>query len=207
MQTCYYRNALSIVYNFRYAYMSPIPPQIESVIGMPQDIVGLVVILVSMGVAWGTLKKSVSNLEGIIKEMRSDLKDIRERFGGVEEKVDVLWKDKYAPAHSPRQLNERGAKVLEASGIKEIVDEKKSHLLGIIKKEGATNAYDAELVTVKVMMELPRHCPDAIDKLKEGAFRVGASIEDVLFVGSVYLRDLVFKDLGFSLDDLDKQKS
>ncbi len=40
---------------------------------------------------------------------------------------------------------------------------------------------------------------EIIDRLKPGAFKTGADIEMVLFVGGVYLRDLIFADLGFTL--------
>ncbi|NTW26776.1 MAG: hypothetical protein HGA36_00400 [Candidatus Moranbacteria bacterium] len=56
------------------------------------------------------------------------------------------------------------------------------------------------------MMGLPKHCPEIVDQLKTGAFKTGAEIDDVLFAGSIYLRNLIFEELGFSLNDLDKKK-
>ena len=44
------------------------------------------------------------------------------------------------------------------------------------------------------------------DQLKQGAFKVGQSIDTVLFIGGLHLRDLIFPELGFSLTDLDKSK-
>lgn len=58
-----------------------------------------------------------------------------------------------------------------------------------------------------LMEALPKHYPDVIRNLKEGAFHVGADLDAVLFVGSIYLRNLIFKDLKFDLDDLDKSKN
>ena len=45
-----------------------------------------------------------------------------------------------------------------------------------------------------------------VEKLKTGAFNTGSSIGDVLLVGGIYLRDIIFGDLGFKIDDLDKPK-
>jgi hypothetical protein len=95
---------------------------------------------------------------------------------------------------------------LSKSGIKKIIDEKKESLLKLVKDKQTTNAYDAEIAIYSVMMELPNHCPDVIDRLKQGAFLSGVDINTVLFVGSIYFRNLIFPDLGLSLEDLDKPK-
>ncbi|MEK9153494.1 MAG: hypothetical protein AAB723_02755 [Patescibacteria group bacterium] len=136
-----------------------------------------------------------------------DLEPIRERFAVIESRVNDLWQDRVAPAHSPRQLNERGESILEKSGIKEIVDTKKDILLKIVKEKGATNPYDAEAIILATMNDLPNHCPDVIEKLKTGAFNSGASMSDVLLVGAIYLRNLIFAEIGFSIEELDKPKS
>jgi len=116
----------------------------------------------------------------------------------MKSKLGALWADKYAPAHSQRQLNDRGNAVFYESGIKEIIDAKKSDLFKIVKEKDLQNPYDAEMFIAQIMTELPTRFPDTVEKLKEGAFRTGVDINTVLFVGSIYLRDLLFSDLGFS---------
>ena len=176
-------------------------------IGTLEAVLGVCVMLVGIGIAWGALRNSVSNINKTLdKNVVPDLKDVRERFGVVEDRVDTLWKDKYAPSHSPRQLNDYGQGVLNKSGIKEIVDNKRATLLELVRKEKPTNAYDAEEAVEKVMMEMPTHCPDIVDDLKQGAFKTGVEIGAVLFVGSIYLRNQIFDDLGFSLEQLDKPR-
>ena len=178
-----------------------------------QFIVGLLVFVGTLCVAWGTLKSDVKNLGknfGVAgeeyKELRKDIKDVRERFSVVEDRVDTMWKDGLAPALSPRQLNNRGESILNESGIKEIIEKKRTILLELVKTKNINNPYDAENAILQVASQIPEHCPDIIDELKNGAFRVGANLDDVLFVGGIYLRNLIFKDLGFSLEDLDKPK-
>lgn len=167
--------------------------------------IGVAVVLVGMGIAWGTLRNSVKTVSTLLKDqIVPDLKDVRERFAVVEDRVDTLWKDKFAPAHSPRQLNERGTAILNTSGIKEIIERNREKLLGIIRKANATNPYDAEKVIIDTVAKLPEHCPEVIDDLKTGAFKSGADLDSVLYVGGIHLRNLIFNDLGFTLDDLDK---
>lgn len=168
------------------------------VVGVPT----IITFLVGFGRKLELLDQLRSKIE---KNIVPDLKDIRERFGGVDSKVATLWQDRYAPQSSPRKLNELGQKVFETSGIKNIVDRKKKKLLEAVRAKGATNAYDAERRILEVMLELPTHCPDVIDELKNGAYKAGSDFDGVLFVGSIYLRDLIFDDLGFSLDDIDKE--
>lgn len=139
-----------------------------------------------------------------LKRILDQTDSIGSDVSDMKPKLEILWKDKLAPSSSPRQLNERGSSILEVSGINEIVNQKKDRLFQIIKEKNPKNPYDAENVITKVMEDLPEHCPDMIDQLKQGAFKAGTDIQTVLFVGSVYLRNLIFEDLGFSLEDLDK---
>lgn len=178
---------------------------VEAFVGIAATLLGIIATLVTAAIGWGKLHKAVSNIEKKINnEVVPDLKDVRERFGVVEDRVETLWKERYATSHSPRELNERGKQVLKKSGITEIIDKKKEALTEIVIKEDPKNAYDAENVIEKTVMQMPKFCPDVLDGLKQGAFRTGTDINVVLFVGSLYLRNKIFHELGFSLSDLDE---
>ena len=139
-------------------------------------------------------------LKRIFEKTESIGSDVSE----IKPKVDILWKDKYAPATSPRQLNDTGKNILNGSGIKEIIDSKKEKLLDEVKKLKPVTAYDAEQAIISVVNNLPKHCPEVIPQLKNGAFKAGQGIDALLYIGSIYLRNSIFADLGFSLTDLDK---
>ena len=124
----------------------------------------------------------------------------------IKPKIDILWKDKYAPSTSPRQLNRIGADILNTSGVKEIIDAKKDALVIEIKKMPLGNAYDAEQAVMSVVNKLPEDYPDTIPQLKKGAFALGQNIDVLLLVGGIYLRNMIFPELGFSLTDLDEPK-
>jgi hypothetical protein len=142
-------------------------------------------------------------LDGVEKKVES----MYDRFIRVEEQVNTLLKDEFAPANSPRQLNKRGNDLLTESGIRGVIDSKKQDLFEAVKKIKPTNSYDAEQVILSVVHDLPKHCPDVIPQLKDAAFKTGQSIDTVLLVGGFYLRDLIFSDLGFSLIELDTPKN
>lgn len=169
-----------------------------------QVVAGLITFIFVAGISWGKLWHAAQRIQRTLDEkIEPDLKDVRERFVVVEEKVNVLWKDKFAPAYSPRQLNDRGSAILQESGIREIIDEKRDALLDSISEQLPTNAYDAEKMILSVVADIPKKYPDVLPRLKDGAFRAGADIETVLFVGGVYLRNGIFLELGFTIDDID----
>lgn len=141
-----------------------------------------------------------------VKKTYDKTESISSDVADMKPKVDILWKDKIAPALSPRQLNERGETILDQSGIKEIIDEKLIYLRDLIKSKKTENPYDAEMVITEITSKIPEYCPESVDKLKEGAFKVGTDIGTVLFVGSIYLRNKIFPDLNFKLEDLDKPR-
>ncbi len=154
------------------------------------------IITVLIAIVGYFLKKTLDKVEVVHLDV-SDMKP----------KVDILWKDKLAPSSSPRQLNDRGTNILNDSGIKTIVDEKKDELFELVRLKESKNPYDAEVAIATVMMELPSHCPDVTDRLKQGAFQSGVDVNTVLYVGSIYLRNIIFSELGFSIEDLDKPKA
>lgn len=173
---------------------------------------GIGSILITIGIAWGKLQVSLKQVQKTLeteikpelKELRTNLIDLRERYIVAEERVDILWKNRLGIAHSPRQLNAQGNKILENSGIKEIIDNKKDYLLALVKQENPATPYDAEKITEKIVMKLLTYFPSLETELKNGAFGVGADISEVLYVGSLYLRDEIFPDLGFNLEEWQK---
>ena len=154
----------------------------------------------------GNTREIIARIDERTIMMLEDLKDIKPKVNDMYPKVDILWKDEFAPANSPRQLNERGNLILEKSGIKEVIDSKKEVLLKVIKEKNNTNPYDTEATILSVVADLANYCPDVIEKLKTGAFNSGASMSSVLLVGGIYLRDLIFPELGFKVEELDKPK-
>jgi hypothetical protein len=91
--------------------------------------------------------------------------------------------------------------ILHRSGIKEIVEAKEAMFFDLVKEGVPTNAYGAGKAIKRVMMDLPKHCPDMVDTLKNGAFSVGVDMDAVLYVGSIHLRNRIFPKLGFKLDE------
>ena len=182
------------------------PPQIPNIeVGpIPITIAGIV-LLVSIGIAWGTLKTTVNHIEKTLDDnIKPDLKDITKRLRRVETRVATLWQGQFSIAKSPRQLNDKANRILEESGIDKIIEREKDKLLEIVKSKNPSNAYDAERLTLEVAQTLLIHCPDVEDELKKGAFNTGESVDEILFIGGMHLRNLIFPELNFTLEEVDK---
>jgi hypothetical protein len=108
-----------------------------------------------------------------------------------------------ARSNSPRTLSDDGIKVLNNSGINAIVDDKYNFIVKQVKKIKPENPYQAELAVLDVVSHLVDD-PVLKDAVEEGAFKSGYFVPSVLFVGGLYIRNRVLKELGFSVGDIDK---
>ena len=157
-------------------------------------------LLVGIGIAWGRMNTSLVALQTDVRDIKKDLVDLRERFVVVEDRVDVLWNDRTGTTNSPRQLNDLGHMILRDSGIRSIIEARQKAYISKLKEQAPETAYDAERAIIKAVEQLPKEEPELVVALKDGAFKTGQHIDDVLYVGGIYLRDLIFEDIGFSLD-------
>src|SRR3989344_6679339 len=77
----------------------------------------------------GNTRELITRIDERTIHISDTLKDIKPKVDDMFPKVDILWKDKVAPAHSPRRLNDYGITILNSSGIKEVIEEKRTILL------------------------------------------------------------------------------
>jgi predicted nuclease with TOPRIM domain len=73
-----------------------------------QAFVGIAAMLISVGAAWGSLKQNMKSLEenmslfkSSIDRIDASLRDLRERFIIVEDRVNMLWKEKFSQTRIP----------------------------------------------------------------------------------------------------------
>ncbi len=151
-------------------------------------------------------KKFITKTNKEISNFGRSLSRLIERVRNMGEKVNEIWKNSFSTANSPRKLNSRGENILKTSGVKEIIDSKKDYFLNIVKKKNPKNSYDAERIIIDIVSDVMISDQKILEKIKEGAFGSGADIMAVLFVGGLYLRDKIFPDLGFSIDDIDRDE-
>ncbi len=141
-----------------------------------------------------------------IKRILDKTDKISEDISDIKPKVEILWAMQFVSSKSPLTLNGMGASILSGSGVKEIVDEFAPQLVEEIKEKNPQNAYQVQERAREVMLNM-KNKTEMLPQLEVGAFNTGTDVDTVLFVGSVYLRDLVLPKFNFKLEDIDDKKS
>ena len=80
---------------------------------------------------------------------------IDKKISAIEPQVEKLWQNVFASANSPTVLNEKGQKIFDQSGIKDIILDNKEFLLDTIKKQNPRTAYDVQEIAQKVQWCIP----------------------------------------------------
>ncbi len=159
------------------------------------DILYFLGIIASLiGIAWFAGIK-IGKIENSIEWIKNEIEKI---WNIVREKPITV-------SNSPMVLNETGQKILNESGIKNIILENKEMLLNAIREKNPETAYDVQEIAKKVV-NLLKENTDIFIRLKNGAFKSGTNIDSVLLVGSFPLRDMALKELGFKTEDLDNNQ-
>jgi hypothetical protein len=130
---------------------------------------------------------------------------IEKRVDNIDARVDSLWKHTFSISKSPMQLNDKGLKVLNESGIKTIVELRYPEIFQQVKAMNPTNAYQVQEFTREVVSKLQNDVT-LKDQLEMGAFKSGFDVYTVLFSGALFIRDRILVDLGFDVDDIDKHE-
>lgn len=158
----------------------------------------IVITVFSVGAAWGSLKRSVSAVEDTIdKRITPQLRDVSERLARIEERVTTLWERRLAKAASPRKLTTYGERLLRRSGIAAIIEKHEKELREEVLWNDPKTPHEGEIAVQGALEAFLTRRPDISNGLEERAYRCGATPDDIIFVGSLYLRDRLFPKLGF----------
>lgn len=136
------------------------------------------------------------------------------RLTKVETKVDIFENrltnlegrlDSAFAGGSPVALLPKGQMILDDSGLKKYIDEKKDDLLTRCKSRNMMmNPYDIQDSAFKFFDQL--NFGDFETTLKSSAFKHGVSMDTVRRIGGIYFRDLCLAAHDFKPEDLDKPK-
>jgi hypothetical protein len=165
--------------------------------------IGLLGTIIVFAFRIGAIKTTIENTEKISIEIKNDFKDLLPRFVIVESRVNDLWSTKITQQNSPRYLNPVGEKILKDSNVNLLIDEHYQEILTKVKELSPGNAYQAEQDIIKSVQGLILD-PDCQNKLENSAFQTGQSVSTILFVGAIYIRDKILKEIGLDVSDIDK---
>ena len=160
-------------------------------LGLP----AIIVVLVAIGRKLQVLDTLQSEVE---RNIRPDLKDVRERFATLEGKTAGLFQ-----AQSPISLTEAGRRYLAHSGLQEFIDENQDDLMHQGEHDRKLESpYDVQQFAFEFFDQLT--LPDDLEnEVKTFAYNHGVSMDSMRRIGGIYFRDLCLQAHGFKSEDLD----
>jgi hypothetical protein len=156
---------------------------------------------VSVVVAFGTVWAFAARLDQRVKHleegMKEGIKSLEEKIKAVDLRermmaAETLLKER-APSvtkrKSPLSLTERGSSLLVDSGAERFVDEHFDELMEGVNRLNPKTAYDIQEDAKKVIEGL--QADDRINPIKEFLFEDGSTLEELVAVMGIYLRDKI----------------
>mgnify|MGYP001576060375 CR=1 FL=1 len=157
------------------------------------SIIGVVITSVVIG-TWKAASKLTS--------LETKVDGFEKRLTGLEGR---LLDNAFGNA-SPISLLPKGQTILDESGLKKYIDDRKNDLLSQCKNTNVMkNPYDIQEASFKFFDQF--NFGDFETNLKNSAYKNGVSIETIRRIAGIYFRDICLKAHGFSPEDLDKLKS
>lgn len=125
-------------------------------------------------------------------------------------KVDLIYQivnpNRAVAATSPISLTDIGRAIAEKIGANTILEKYVSKLVAEVELEKPKNAYDIQMVSMKVAKEKMINLLNEEELLavKQEAYNRGIIVEDVMTVFGVLLRNHVLNQKGLPISDVDK---
>lgn len=172
------------------------------------ELTTIIIELVAAGIAgaisafmtMGTYKNKVDTLGEDVRVMKDEIKLIRDKAVACETLLDE--RGPLTKRRSPVSLTDRGRIVLENSGGKKFVDDKIESLSGKVEEKNPNTAYDIQELSKEVIASMKDS--DDFNIFKDYLFKEGLSIDDIVEVLSIYLRDKILELKHLQAEDVDK---
>lgn len=158
-------------------------------IGTIESILGFACVLVSVGVAWGTLKNSVKNIQNDVKDIKYKVDSMQCSITGHEADITGLKvHTKYGISNSPTIPSIEGERVLEESGFNAQYPKLKPKIFAALDKRKSRTLYDYEVDAFEILQEIKDD--PLIDPLKDYAVNhPGEPLEVIFRIASWVVRD------------------
>lgn len=142
------------------------------------------------------VKPEIKNLRDTMTE---NSKEIRDK---LEEILRSMTLKQVSQSESPRALNDFGKKVLNESEVRTIIGPKLDQIVESVRSNNPENAYQVQEMVLDIVQELKDNT-EIRNAIEQAAFKSGVSVETVLLVGGIDIRDKVLKKLEMSPKDID----
>lgn len=132
--------------------------------------------------------------------VENDIKDtIKPSIRNIEQKLDEVLKTvtlrQVAESHSPRALNDFGKRVRDESDVRSIIGPQLQQLVNVVRQRNPENAYQVQEYLLDTIQELYKDT-SLKGAIEQAAFKSGVSVETLLVVAGIDIRDTVLDSLG-----------
>lgn len=160
---------------------------------------GLISFLIA-SVRIGVYKNKVDTAVKDIDDGRKETKEIRDKVIACE--TSLKEREPLTRKKSPVILTDRGNKILIDSKGKDFVDKNYAELKKKVEEKGTQTSYDIQESSRTVINDLQNDA--RMNEIKDYLFKEGMEIDNIVEVLGIYLRDLILKERGIDVSDIDK---
>jgi len=160
----------------------------------------------------GQISQKITTIESDLKDnikpeltrLRTSIEEASKSVGArIDEVLKHLALNKVSESKSPRALNDYGKQILTQSGIGTIVDDQLDNIVEKVRAKNPENAYQVQEMVLDVVQKLIED--DKIkNEVEQAAFKSGVTVDVVLLVGGIYIRDKVLDKLDMHPEEIDK---
>lgn len=143
----------------------------------------------------GGLDKSVNNLERRVE-------NIDKKVDKIDEKFDKYLLQPVSNSQSPLKLNDLGNKIFEREEIQNFVKKYLPEIVKKIKSYKFHSAYEAQEILFSIVSSYKEG--ESKTSLENAAYDSAQHIDILMKVIALGIRDEIFKDLEYDVDDIDK---
>lgn len=139
----------------------------------------------------------VGDIQKEVGEVRNDIFNVREDVSRIEGfLIDKgYYRPKYSVRNSPIKLNDEGEELLAKSEADKYINDNLEELINEISDEDPKSPYDVQELSSEVLRN--KRDSDDFIKFKDYAYENGIEVDAIIYVMSIYLRDLANEVLGF----------
>lgn len=139
----------------------------------------------------------------------NDMRGLSDKIIELKTKVDLIYQNtnpnKLVASHSPISLTDMGRAMAETINAEKILRDHIDVLVKEVELESPKNAYDIQVVSMKVAKEKMLSClnENNLNAIKDEAFAKGILVEDIMSIFGVLLRNEILKSKGIPIADVD----
>lgn len=154
--------------------------------------------LVAACIYTGRKFNAVETLESFIKDdLKPELKGFRDHAADTRIRLSVVETklDGFTQTRSPISLTSSGKRLLKESGLRSYIDGNKDLMIAAVTDNGQVeNPYDIQQ-SAAIFFDGYQFPNEVEDDLKKYAYDHGVSLDVLLRIGAIYLRDICLKAL------------